>query len=239
MEYITLGRLEITEDFFTAVVAGTDATSDSRIFIRRVFPIQDEFDKKHQGVIVTEVIRGDTLTHIDDCHVLVVQEGHGGVGVGVDFDKFLISKIREIEVEFEPKPHPRVCHHNRLFLVYHHSPLCLVCHHNPPYLACPHSLAMEEGCHPPPMACHQHSQGLGQTLTHCPASWEGCQSHRLGFRRCGARRAWTCCRTGTSYHQGRSQPPHPGCRLNSGTILTALPTCFAAHSLKSRRQTHY
>jgi len=100
MEYITLGRLKITEDFFTAVVAGTDATSDSRIFIRRVFPIQDELNEKHQGVVVTEVVRGDTLTHIDDCHVLVIQEGHG---VGVDFDKFIVSKIREIEVLFEPK----------------------------------------------------------------------------------------------------------------------------------------
>ena len=42
------------------------------------------------------------MTHIDDCHVLVIQEG-GHTG-GLDYDKFIISKIREIRVRFQPRP---------------------------------------------------------------------------------------------------------------------------------------
>ena len=45
---------------------------------------------------------GENLTHIDDCHVLVVQEG-GHQGNTVDFDKYIVSKIREITVRFERK----------------------------------------------------------------------------------------------------------------------------------------
>ena len=51
---------------------------------------------------MSEAKLGENLTHIDDCHVLVIQEGgHSG---GLDFDKFIISKIREITVRFEPRP---------------------------------------------------------------------------------------------------------------------------------------
>ena len=53
-------------------------------------------------VIVTEAKKGESLTHIDDCHVLVIQEG-GHTG-GLDYDKFIISKIREIRVRFQPRP---------------------------------------------------------------------------------------------------------------------------------------
>ena len=50
---------------------------------------------------MSEAKLGENLTHIDDCHVLVIQEGgHSG---GLDFDKFIISKIREIMVRFEPR----------------------------------------------------------------------------------------------------------------------------------------
>jgi len=50
---------------------------------------------------VSEAKIGENLTHIDDCHVLVIQEG--GHNHGLDFDKFVISKIREITVRFEPR----------------------------------------------------------------------------------------------------------------------------------------
>ena len=46
--------------------------------------------------MVTEAVLGENLTHIDDCHVLVIQEGSNGV----DYDQFIISKIREIKVQF-------------------------------------------------------------------------------------------------------------------------------------------
>ena len=52
-------------------------------------------------LVVSEAILGDSLSHIDDCHVLVIQEGNHEEGV--DYDKFIISKIREIKVQFENK----------------------------------------------------------------------------------------------------------------------------------------
>ena len=52
---------------------------------------------------MSEAILGDSLSHIDDCHVLVIQEGNHEEGEGVDYDKFIISKIREIKVKFENK----------------------------------------------------------------------------------------------------------------------------------------
>ena len=52
-------------------------------------------------MVVSEAILGDSLSHIDDCHVLVIQEGNHEEGV--DYDKFIISKIREIKVQFENK----------------------------------------------------------------------------------------------------------------------------------------
>jgi hypothetical protein len=102
LEHINLGTVNITEQFFNDVTFGTNVSHpDSRIFIRRIFPIQNESDERLEKVVVTEAIKGDILTHIDDCHVLVIQEG--GHYDGVDFDKFIVSKIREISVQFEPK----------------------------------------------------------------------------------------------------------------------------------------
>jgi len=57
--------------------------------------------KKLIKVLVTEAKKGEYLTHIDDCHVLVIQEG--GHTKGIDFDEFIISRIREIAVRFEPQ----------------------------------------------------------------------------------------------------------------------------------------
>ena len=51
---------------------------------------------------MSEAKLGENLTHIDDCHVLVIQEG-GEAGVGLDYDQFIISKIREITVQFESR----------------------------------------------------------------------------------------------------------------------------------------
>ena len=66
-----------------------------------MFPIQDESNERLEKLVVSEAILGDSLSHIDDCHVLVIQEGNHEVGV--DYDKFIISKIREIKVQFENK----------------------------------------------------------------------------------------------------------------------------------------
>ena len=101
LEHINLGTIKITEEFFNQVTFGTNVTPGARIFIRRIFPIQNETDERLVKVLVTEASKGESLTHIDDCHVLVIQEG--GHTNGVDFDKFIISKIREINVRFEPK----------------------------------------------------------------------------------------------------------------------------------------
>ena len=101
LEHINLGTIKITDEFFNHVTFGTNVTVGDRIFIRRIFPIQNESDVKLEKLIVTEAKVGDNLTHIDDCHVLVIQEG--GHQNGMDFDQFIISKIREITVRFEQR----------------------------------------------------------------------------------------------------------------------------------------
>ncbi len=96
-EFLDLGYLNVTENFFKTIVG----EHTYRIFLRRIFPIQNEIDEEFEKLIVSEAKLGEELTHIDDCHVLVIQEGgHQG---GLDFDKFIISKIREIMVRFEPR----------------------------------------------------------------------------------------------------------------------------------------
>ena len=102
LEHINLGTIRVTDTFFNMVnLCGAKMTLGDRIFIRRIFPIQNESDDKLEKLIVTEAKMGENLTHIDDCHVLVIQEG--GHANGVDYDKFIISKIREITVRFEPR----------------------------------------------------------------------------------------------------------------------------------------
>jgi len=101
LEHINLGTIKVTEEFFNTVTFGTNVTPGTRIFIRRIFPIQNETEERLTKVLVTEAKKGDSLTHIDDCHVLVIQEG-GHTG-GLDFDSFILSKVREIRVKFEPK----------------------------------------------------------------------------------------------------------------------------------------
>ena len=92
---------QVTEQFFSDVLFGTTASPGARVFLRRVFPIQDECNERLDRLVVSEAILGDSLSHIDDCHVLVIQEGNHEEGV--DYDKFIISKIREIKVQFENK----------------------------------------------------------------------------------------------------------------------------------------
>ena len=101
LEHINLGTVAVTEQFFNNVTFGTNVTPGARVFIRRIFPIQNESDERLEKVVVTEAIKGENLSHIDDCHVLVIQEG--GHSDGLDFDKYIVSKIREITVHFESK----------------------------------------------------------------------------------------------------------------------------------------
>jgi len=97
-EHINLGIVRITEQFFSDVLAETNVAPGARIFIRRVFPVQDEERPTMQNLHVTEARLGAFLTHIDDCHVLVVQDHQKGL----DYDEFILSKIRELEITFEP-----------------------------------------------------------------------------------------------------------------------------------------
>ena len=89
----------MTEDFISSVLMDTEAETGSRVFIRRIFPIQDENDANLEDILVSEVTVGDTISHIDDCHVLVIQDP----GEGLDYDEYLISKIREIKIQFESR----------------------------------------------------------------------------------------------------------------------------------------
>ena len=100
LEHINLGTVNITEQFFSNVMFGTNVLPGARVFIRRIFPIQDESDERLEDILVSEAKLGDSLSHIDDCHVLVIQEP---CEAGIDYDQYLISKIREINVQFESR----------------------------------------------------------------------------------------------------------------------------------------
>jgi len=97
LEHISLGSVKVDDKFFHEVTLGVPVTLGVKIYIRRVFPIQNERDERSQRVLVTEAVPGSTLTHIDDCHVLVVQTKKTQAQAP-DFDKFLLMKIREIRV---------------------------------------------------------------------------------------------------------------------------------------------
>ena len=107
-EHISLGTVEVTEQFIAGVLLGTGLEADTRtrIFIRRIFPIQDEKDESLETLFVSELIVGETLSHIDNKHALVIQEPEARAsrgGEGVDYDRFILSKLREVVVKFEPK----------------------------------------------------------------------------------------------------------------------------------------
>jgi len=115
LEHISLGSVKVNEKFFEDVTLGVEdvtlgvQTSDQiKIFIRRIFPIQNDTDCRVQRVLVTEAVLGSTLTHIDDCHVLVVQT-HKFNSDSLDFDKFLLMKIREVEVTCISKENHETC----------------------------------------------------------------------------------------------------------------------------------
>ena len=73
MESIELGRVYVDQEFLRSVLRDTEAGPGFRVFIRRIFPIQDERDASMKDILVTEATLGRTLSHIDDCHVLVIQ----------------------------------------------------------------------------------------------------------------------------------------------------------------------
>ena len=89
----------MTEDFINAVLMDTDAVPGSRVFIRRIFPIQADNEVIEANKLVSEATVGDYIDYIDDCHVLVIQDP----GEGLAYDEFLISKIREIKIQFESR----------------------------------------------------------------------------------------------------------------------------------------
>ena len=100
-EGIQLGCVMVTEDLKYKVLIdsglGPMAMGKAKVFIRRIFPIQDEMLLIQEGILVSKVTVGKIITHIDDYHVLVIQDP----GEGMDYDEFIISKIREIKVQFE------------------------------------------------------------------------------------------------------------------------------------------
>lgn len=98
MEHMNLGKVEVTESFLNHVSFGLPQ-HPSKIFIRRVFPVQDESNPKVQKLAVTEIKKGEILTHVDDCHIIVIQED----APGLDYNEFIVQKIREIKVQIKPR----------------------------------------------------------------------------------------------------------------------------------------
>ena len=89
----------MTEDLINAILMDTGAAPGSRVFIRRIFPIQEDNMVIEADKLVSEATVGDYIDYIDDCHVLVIQDP----GEGPNYDEYLISKIREIKILFEPR----------------------------------------------------------------------------------------------------------------------------------------
>merc|ERR1711874_363442 len=75
-----------------------DMTS-CKIFLRRVFPEQDETDPDVEKLVVSEMVKGEVVTHVDNCYVIVIQLE----GTGINFDTFIVQKIREVTVIMEPR----------------------------------------------------------------------------------------------------------------------------------------
>ncbi|XP_023319476.1 uncharacterized protein LOC111694717 isoform X2 [Eurytemora carolleeae] len=94
MEHISLGSVQVDDKFFYDVTFGCPVTTGVRIFIRRIFPIQNEECERMKQVLVCEAVRGTVLSHIDDCHVLVVQLKKT-FEESLDFDQYLLKKINE------------------------------------------------------------------------------------------------------------------------------------------------
>jgi len=98
MEHMNLGKVEVTDTFLNHVSFGMPE-HPSKIFIRRVFPVQDESNPMVQKLAVTEIVKGQVITHVDDCHVIVIQEN----SPGLDYNEFIVQKIREIKVQIKPR----------------------------------------------------------------------------------------------------------------------------------------
>merc|ERR1712105_276968 len=100
-EHMNLGTVKVTDEFLNHVRFGVEDVDEvsSKIFLRRVFPVQDESDSKAEKLAVSEVVKGQLLTHVDDCHVLVIQQE----GDGTNFDQFIKGKIRETAINIEPR----------------------------------------------------------------------------------------------------------------------------------------
>jgi len=105
MEHMNLGTLQVTDEFLNHLCFGLIAMP-SKMFIRRVFPVQDESNPQVEKLVVSEIVKGKHLTHIDDCHVIVLQEDVVGMdedGLSMDYDEFIIKQIRQIKVDLEPR----------------------------------------------------------------------------------------------------------------------------------------
>ena len=101
LEHINLGTFLVTSELLAAVAEGAGAGPHPRVFLRRIFPIQDEREKRQQEVVVEELTLGKVVTHVNDCHVLVVQQREHASGI--DFDQFILSRVRQVAVLFRPK----------------------------------------------------------------------------------------------------------------------------------------
>jgi hypothetical protein len=107
-ENINLGAVTVDEEFFDRVYSAAGVPlwqySSSRVFLRRVFPVQAEDSSRGpmRPLVVTEAIEGQKLTHVDNGHVLVVQEG--GQARGTDYNKWILAQVRKVIVRFKPQP---------------------------------------------------------------------------------------------------------------------------------------
>ena len=83
-------KVEVTEEFMSRVLQDTEVNRGARVFIRRVYPNdEDEMDAELMEKL-SEVIMGGSIRDISDCHVLVIQEP----GAGTDYDTFILPKLQ-------------------------------------------------------------------------------------------------------------------------------------------------
>jgi len=104
---LQLGTVAVTDDFLSKICFGFTEIS-SKIFIRRVFPNEDESDPEIQKLLVTEIVKGQQLTHVDNCHVIVIQENGPGIN-RINYDQFILKKIREMKILFKSRCNKGTC----------------------------------------------------------------------------------------------------------------------------------
>merc|ERR1719319_1814548 len=62
LEHINLGTFLVTSELLAAVAEGAGAGPHPRVFLRRIFPIQDEREEHQQEVVVEELTLGKVVT---------------------------------------------------------------------------------------------------------------------------------------------------------------------------------